>query len=99
MLWVWPTGTGTSCVPGSSGHAFGTSAALGKICHVDLCAIFNFFWNHFHSWNTLSTSLCSYFPVLDILHFTGDRSGMRGGLVHRSGTAREGVPSLRVLLM
>ena len=26
VLWVWPLGTGTSCVPGSSGHAFGTSA-------------------------------------------------------------------------
>ncbi len=35
-----------------------------------------FFWNHFHSWNPLSTSFCSYFPVLDILHFTGDGSGM-----------------------
>ena len=51
-------------------------AALGKICHVDLCAFFNLLWNHFHSWNPLSTSLCSFFPVLDILHFTGDGSGM-----------------------
>ena len=76
MLWVWPFGTGTSCVPGSSGHAFGTTAALGKICHVDLCAYFTIFWTHFHSWCTLATSLCSYFPVLDILHFTGDGSGM-----------------------
>ena len=40
-----------------------------------VCEIFNLFWNHFHSWNTLSTSLCSYFPVLDILHFTEDGSG------------------------
>ena len=28
VLWVWPLGTGTSCVPGSSGHAFGTSTKL-----------------------------------------------------------------------
>ena len=43
VLWVWPFGTGTSCVPGSSGHAFGTTAALGKIRHVDLCAFFTIF--------------------------------------------------------
>ena len=45
-------------------------------CHVDLGAFFNIFWNHFHSLNPLSTSFSSYFPVLDILHFTGDVSGM-----------------------
>ena len=42
----------------------------------DLCAFLTIFWNHFHSWNTLATSFCSYFPVWDILHFTGDGSGM-----------------------
>ena len=29
----------------------------------DLCVhFFNIFWNHFHSWNTLSTPLCSSYP-------------------------------------
>ena len=175
VFWVWSLGTGTICVPGSSGHAFGTTAApwmnlikklirmchgvtdptttplktstgqilnfgghdgsechlvplpirlnrkrfreqIGKCCTAfaitrhsrcdavisfiwinssrrsesqaamtlcnqklklqavmtifgksltsgDLCVqFFNIFWNHFHSWNTLSTPLCSSYP-------------------------------------
>ena len=37
---------------------FGRSLTSGDLC----VHFFNSFWNHFHSWNTLSTSLCSSFP-------------------------------------
>ena len=37
---------------------FGRSLTSGDLC----VQFFNIFWNHFHSWNTLSTSLCSAFP-------------------------------------
>ena len=37
---------------------FGRSLTSGDLC----VHFFNIFWNHFHSWNTLSTSLCSSFP-------------------------------------
>ena len=37
---------------------FGRSLTSGDL----FVHFFNIFWNHFHSWNTLSTSLCSSFP-------------------------------------
>ena len=37
---------------------FGRSLTSGDLC----VHFFNIFWNPFHSWNTLSTSLCSSFP-------------------------------------
>ena len=37
---------------------FGKSLTSGDLC----VHFFNIFWNHFHSWNTLSTPICSSYP-------------------------------------